>query len=590
MVTLVAALLVGLGDLWAYRHLRANLIDAAGYEAGKLLGHISREMVIDGCWLPPRDLGRVIGFHTQLRTREKALMVFGPQGQPVFPPDPDRELVAKFAELLGKNRAGLRGLGQDHLYAAVVPVSRPAGFMGSLVGILALGDLDRQVAMVGDAVLLLGLATWLLLSAALYGSLDWLVVRRIQRLGQASAALAGGRRQARAEVRGRDEISDLAGTFNRMADSLTQAIEGAEQEKQRLQVVIDSQNDGLFVVDPQRRITMVNQRLCRMLGLEPERILGRPCQDLVRSELCRLGCPLFHAPGGEPGPGASRELESTLVLPGGGSLPIRKNAKLIRNSAGEITGGVETVRDVSFEKELARLRAEWESFMRHELRTPLQPLLGFSRLLAQDPEALDPDKRRQYLELMHQSAEHLGRLLEMTREVQLYEAGRIALDLMPYDLTATLEQAAAEAWAALHPVGPAVDPGPPDWSLDMEPGLDTVIRQDPVKLGRVFRNLLANAWEHHPGTVRVGLAGSGAGFVSVAVRNQGEPIPPERLETIFEKFNTTKSGHGGTGLGTTIARLFTAAHGGAITVTSSQERGTCFMVHLPRGGPETEQS
>lgn len=586
LVTLVAAVLVAVTNLWVYRYLRASLVDEAGFQAGRLLGHISREMVIDGGWLPPRDLGRVIGFHTQLRTREKALMVFDAQAGPIFPPDPDQALVDKFSKFLGKDKTALTELGRDHLYAAVIPVHGPKGFLGSLVGILALGDLDRQVEMVGDAVLLLGLATWLLLSAALYGSLDWLVVRRIQRLGQASAALAQGRRQARALVSGRDEISHLAENFNQMADSLTQAIDQAEQEQHRLQVVLDSQNDGLFVVDTQRRITMANQQFCRMLGLEPEQIVGRPCGELVRSDLCRLGCPLFGEAGGETAPGQSRELESTLLLPSGGYLSIRKNAKLIRNSAGKVTGGVETVRDVSFEKELARLRAEWESFMRHELRTPLQPLLGFSRLLAQDPEALDPDKRRQYLELMHQSAEHLGRLLEMTREVQLYEAGRIPLNLMPYDLTATLEQAAAEAWAALHTAGEGVDPGRPDWRLEKEPGLNTVITADPVKLGRVFRNLLQNAWEHHPGTVRVSLTGSPAGFVSVAVHNQGEPIAPERLETIFEKFNTTKSGHGGTGLGTTIARLFTLAHGGTITVTSTREQGTRFTVHLPRGGPE----
>jgi signal transduction histidine kinase len=69
----------------------------------------------------------------------------------------------------------------------------------------------------------------------------------------------------------------------------------------------------------------------------------------------------------------------------------------------------------------------------------------------------------------------------------------------------------------------------------------------------------------------------------VAVTNGGTPIPPDRLETIFEKFNTTKRDRKGTGLGTTIARLFVEAHGGKILVRSSEAEGTTFTVVLPKG-------
>lgn len=582
VVALVAFLFLALADLLAYRHIQSKLMAGAHGQAEELLSHVSREMVIGGQWLPPAQLGRIINFHLHLRPRLLSIMIFDAEDKPLHPSAPPEAFHAKFASMLSKSQGALVDLGGDHLYAVVSPVYGGQNRLGSIVGLMNLSDMAQQVEEVRRSFWLLGLATWVPLILALYAAINWLVLGRVQRLGRVSAALAAGDHAARAVVESKDEIGDLALAFNRMAEHLLKAVQGAEREKHRLQVVLDTQNDGLFVVDTQKRVTMVNRRMRDLLGKSEEEVVGRPCSELVQSELCRLECPLFANPlenaNGQPGAGVEVELN----LPGGQRLSVRKNAKVFRNSAGEVVGGVETFHDISFEKELARLRAEWESFIRHELRTPLQPILGFSRLLAQDPEGLDPQKRRSYLEMIQKSAEHLARLLDMTREVQLYEAGRIKVSLLDYDLAATLRQAAAEAWSgwAAKQAGPL--PDAPDWLLQIQPGLDTVLAQDPVKLTRVFRNLLENAWEHHPGTVDVQVSAPAPEYLEVAVRNGGEAIAPERLETIFEKFNTTKAGQGGTGLGTTIARLFVQAHGGMISAASSPEDGTCFRVRLPR--------
>lgn len=577
LLALVAALFLALADLLAYRHIQANLEAGAQRQAEELLTHISREMIIGGQWLPSAELGRIINFHLHLRPRVLTIMTFDRTGAPLYPKDMNQTFHSRYAPWLGAAGKAMVDLGEASLYAVILPVNNGQGFQGSVVGLMNLGEMAEQVEAVRRSFWLLGLATWVPLILALYGAINWMILGRLRQLGRTSAALAEGRHQTRAVVESADEIGDLARAFNRMADHLTQAIEAAQREKDRLQVVLDTQGDGLFVVDAHKRVTMVNRRLVDMLGKSEDELLGRPCSEVVRSDLCRMSCLLLDQ-GQSP-----RELEAVLSLPDGRRVPIRKNAKTIRNSAGDLVGGVETLRDISFEKELASLRAEWESFIRHELRTPLQPILGFSRLLAQDPDGLDPVRRGEYLEIIQKSAGHLARLLDMTREVQLYEAGKIKLSLTPYDLVDTLEQAASEAWAGLGREGKGGEN--PDWRLVVEPGLETVLPQDPVKLTRVFHNLLENAWQHHQGTVRVGLASATPDFLEVKVTNGGEPIAPERLETIFEKYNTTKAGQGGTGLGTTIARLFVLAHGGMISATSSPEQGTCFRVRLPRQGP-----
>ena len=78
-----------------------------------------------------------------------------------------------------------------------------------------------------------------------------------------------------------------------------------------------------------------------------------------------------------------------------------------------------------------------------------------------------------------------------------------------------------------------------------------------------------------------GSSGVHDGSAVIVVRNGGEPIPEHRLVTFFDKFNTTKADSGGTGLGTSYAKLVLKAHGGGIWVSSSAEEGTKVTISLP---------
>ncbi|MGA1197824.1 MAG: sensor histidine kinase, partial [Candidatus Latescibacterota bacterium] len=104
---------------------------------------------------------------------------------------------------------------------------------------------------------------------------------------------------------------------------------------------------------------------------------------------------------------------------------------------------------------------------------------------------------------------------------------------------------------------------------------------DPQKLQRAISNLVKNALEHDGGKVTIQFLDF-EDAIEISVHNWGEPIPEDRVNTIFEKFNTTKRNKKGTGLGTTIARLFIEAHGGLVWATSSEAMGTTFTMRLPK--------
>jgi signal transduction histidine kinase len=117
--------------------------------------------------------------------------------------------------------------------------------------------------------------------------------------------------------------------------------------------------------------------------------------------------------------------------------------------------------------------------------------------------------------------------------------------------------------------------------IRIPPGLPT-IRGDPQPLKQVLINLFFNAADAMPagGTLSVGAAADDASYLTIVVSDSGQGIHPETLPHIFRPFFTTKQKRG-TGLGLSVCDRIMKAHGGSITVESSQDRGTTFFLHFP---------
>lgn len=563
-VALTTLVVVGLTDLLVYRRLGRDMAKRAAAVVQTHLAGVAGQVLVDGLWLDRVNLERVTAFHTRQVEEIKAVQIFDHDGKALLkisngepplespaPPYPARPVFRK--------------AGPGQLWIINLPVIHGQQVRGVVTGLVRLDQLDRQLGALEGYVWLMGLLTWLALVAVLYWSLDRLVNRPVRRLSLAAEALARGRLEVRSPVQGEDEIGALSQGFNEMADSLTIAITGLDREKNLLGTVVDALDDYLYTEDETGRLTMINKPLAVLLGLPADQALGRLAGEVVRLAGFQT------APAGE---------EGRLDLPGGRSLPVRRQVRSLPGGAGQGAGRVVILRDITQERELARLRAEWDSFFRHEIKAPLTPVLGLSRLLAEEDRGLDPETRQDYLRTIHDSAASLARVLEMTREAKAYEDGRIDLELRLFDLARTVRAGADQALREVESIPPRQDSR---ISFNVQPGLHTLVEHDPARMRRVFKNLVKNALEHDPGPVAINIftPTEEPGVLAVSVMNRGEPIPPERLALIFEKFNTNKKTSGGTGLGTTIARLFTEAHEGRIRAASSPEEGTVFTVSLP---------
>jgi hypothetical protein len=223
------------------------------------------------------------------------------------------------------------------------------------------------------------------------------------------------------------------------------------------------------------------------------------------------------------------------------------------------------------ERETAQLREQFFAVLGHDLRNPLNAVRGGAELLALMPL---PEKAVPVVTLIQRSAARMTGLVENVLDfARARLGGGLSLDrAADADLRATLEQVIAEARTAW-----------PGREVSGEIELDGPVNCDPARVAQMFSNLLANALTHGDpqGPVRVRARRDGGAF-ELSVSNQGEPIPPETVERLFQPYTraSDRPGRQGLGLGLYIASQIARAHGGTLEVDSTPAE-TRFTFRMP---------
>lgn len=233
--------------------------------------------------------------------------------------------------------------------------------------------------------------------------------------------------------------------------------------------------------------------------------------------------------------------------------------------------------DISDRKRAEALRDEVESLTRHDLKTPLVPIIGLPRLLKQGENLTD--EQRHTLGLLEKAGYRMLDMINLSQGLYQMESGAYKLEPEPVDIIDVLQTIKAEDAA----LAKAKDLSINIVSAPSVPGLyhPWVVQGDRLLSHTMLGNLIKNALEasHSGGEVKVTCTARDDSL-SVAIHNTGL-VPKELRGRFFEKFATWGK-QGGTGLGTYSARLIARVHGGDIKVVSSSTTGTTVTVTLPR--------
>lgn len=230
--------------------------------------------------------------------------------------------------------------------------------------------------------------------------------------------------------------------------------------------------------------------------------------------------------------------------------------------------------------EINTYKSEFLAIMSHELRTPLTSVMAFTDLLLQDlPKEFKQE--RQNLKYIKANSQNLLKLINNILDLAKIEAGRLELRLEYVDM--------ADVMGAIDSViAPLANKKGITWQISLDPEV-SLLRADPEKLRRVIENLVGNAIKFTPAEGRVEIQvknGPRDNWLMIRVIDTGIGIPPEEQEEIFERFTQIDSSnsrkYGGTGLGLALAKELVTLHKGELWVESEINKGSTFVVHLPK--------
>lgn len=234
------------------------------------------------------------------------------------------------------------------------------------------------------------------------------------------------------------------------------------------------------------------------------------------------------------------------------------------------------VKSMDDERKIEKSKDELITNVSHDLRTPLTSIIGYPGLI-EDKQYQSEEDILKYTHTAYEKAKQMKNLVEDLFEYTKVQQHGAPVNIMRIDLNQLLEQLTAsfelEGQHRGIEISSKVVPNP------------LMIEADPEKLGRVFNNLVANAFKYGNGAsyIRVD-ARQRADQVEVTVANDGTPIPAQSLDHLFERFYRAEASRsratGGTGLGLAIVKSIVDLHHGTVTVTSD-ENETAFVVTLP---------
>jgi PAS domain S-box-containing protein len=380
---------------------------------------------------------------------------------------------------------------------------------------------------------------------------------------------------------------------NALARARDAAERRAAEVQAELATAIDSLDDGLMLIDRDRRVIAVNSV---MRDLYPELAVllvpGTPLEALAGAST-QLG--LFEPDGDQHAHNAAERADEFCARPLSRELALSDGRWLLVHNTPTATGGycalrVDITRQKHIEfalqeaKEAAERANEAKSAflanMSHELRTPLNAIIGFAEMIERG--MFGPIGNARYTgyagDIRH-AGQHLLSIINDVLDLSKIEAGHFSLREGVCDVERVVGESLRVATGGRHDRTASV-------STEIEPYLPMVVG-DERALTQILINLLSNAFKFTPaeGHVTVRAQRGAAGGIEFEVADTGIGIAPQHIDTVLSPFGQVEGPlqrrHSGTGLGLPLARALTELHHGRLTLRSNLGQGTRVVVWLP---------
>jgi len=393
------------------------------------------------------------------------------------------------------------------------------------------------------------------------------ITRPLKVLAGAARKVAEGNFNVRVSLKNKDEFRELAESFNYMIDHIKRLFEQISMQKEELDLVINSVQEGFLVLDMEGRVIMYNQGFSNIIN--NEKADGRYYKELLENKeftkLVKKTIKKKKSDSDEVAIGDSSYLCSSNYL------EAKKEIVIVLYNITEL-------------KKLEQIKKDFVTNVSHELRTPLTAIKGFVETMEDDiaqemADGINPvdEKAVRYLNIIHR---HTDRLINIVRDLLMLsnlEDTKAALELSEINIRDLVYNVLRIFEQKLN-----------DKNLHMECSINDDIplfTADAFKLEQLLINLIDNAIKYtDEGGVSISIRRADKNIV-IEIRDTGIGIPRKQADRVFERFYTVDKSRsrqlGGTGLGLSIVKHIVLLHNGDIRLDSDTGKGTAFTIRIP---------
>ena len=415
------------------------------------------------------------------------------------------------------------------------------------------------------------------------GAVDYVVKQRMDRMPRAVRRALAEADERRQRQRAEQALRDLNADLEQRIEERTAALAVSEA---RLQAVLDNSPAGIYVRDIEGRYVMVNKELELILGRPRDLILGRTPSEFLPP---RMAARLADHDAAVFSTRSKVVFEET--VPGEDGARVFQSAQIpLFGDGGELVGlcGIsadvtdrknseETVKLAQMEADRAnRAKSDFLSRMSHDLRTPLNAVIGFAQLL--ELEGVEPSQVEAVRQILS-GARHLLDLINEVLEISRIETGHLPLSTESVDILEVIESTVSLLRPLAEKRGVRIE-------TRTAAGAPECVLADRSRVGQVLLNFLSNAikYNREDGIVTVAMSRSESGQCRVAVSDQGQGIPASKLHLLFmpfERLGAEATSIEGTGLGLAVCKGLIEAMQGTVGADSIPDHGSTFWMELP---------
>ena len=368
----------------------------------------------------------------------------------------------------------------------------------------------------------------------------------------------------------------------------------AEIERQRYHELFEFAPDGYIVTDDAGIIREANRAAANLLNLSPKFLTRKPLINfIVYEERRAFRAKLMQLLQTE----WMQEWEIRILCPPGEIFDAAVTVSTVRDLQGEPIGWRWLLRDITKRKqteekmrqvelqnlqlqEAAKLKSHFLAIMSHELRSPMNAIIGFSQLLLRPSQQSFSQQQKNMVERIFNNGKHLLTLIDEILDFAKIEVGCLQLHLQEFNLSELVTATAEE-------MRPLVEQNNLELRVKLNIQNPYIVLNDSTRLRQILINLLSNAIKFTDiGSVEVEVWELPKNRIAIAVKDSGIGIAQADIEQIFQEFRqlnqTFTRQHCGTGFGLAITDRIVRMMQGKIIVESELDRGSTFRVELPR--------